>query len=110
MGGRALIAIKALFLIARRKVAVLLAVVVWINVLPLRVLLQLVALKSQRYQTGPLVGRLLARLLGRSYGRVALVVRGKDAVALRQRDCGGIQDILGRGVGARKDRIGWAGL
>lgn len=48
-----------------------------------RVLSQLMALKGLGYQTVPLVVRELARVMRRSYGSVALVARGKDAVALR---------------------------
>jgi hypothetical protein len=53
-----------------------------------RVLSQLMALQGLGYQTVPLVVRELARVMRRSYGSVALVARGKDAVALRQRDIG----------------------
>ena len=75
------------------------------------ILSQLTALKSLRYQTGPLARRALARVMGRSYGSVALVARGKDAVALRQRDIGRVQDMLLRGCsGAREGRIRRAGL
>ena len=50
-------------------------------------------------------------MVRRSYGSVALVARGKDAVALRQRDIGRVQDMLRRGCsGARKCRIRRAGL
>lgn len=72
---------------------------------------QLITLKSLRYQTGPFVRRVFARVMGRSYGSVALVARGEDAVALRQRDIGRVRDMLQRScAGAREDRIRRAGL
>lgn len=81
------------------------------KVLFVEVLSQLMALKSLRYQTGPLMGRVLTKLVRRSYGSVALVARGKDAVALRQRDVGRVDCMLRRsGSGAREGRIRRAGL
>jgi hypothetical protein len=112
---RGLMAVRALFLVVCSRSQVVLvvigAVVGMAKVLGGWVLSQLMALKSLRYQTGPLVGRVLARVMGGSYGSVALVARGKDAVALRQRDIGRVQAMLrGSRLCARKDRIRRAGL
>lgn len=106
-------AVKALFLVVCRCCYVASGlerlVVEMANVFGLRFLSQLTALQSLRYQAGPLERRILSRLLRRSYGSVALVARGKDTVALRQRDGGRVQGMLGgNGIAARKNWI--AGL